>query len=79
MLFILDLNLFVFSLLNRPEGVAKGVEILSAEVACQCDEQKHREIESVIINNSCSIENKSPFVFPSEMQLCAEMEEMQQP
>ncbi|XP_034197824.1 uncharacterized protein LOC117613315 [Prunus dulcis] len=62
-----------------PEGVAKGVEILSAEVACQCDEQKHREFEWVIINNSCSIENKSPFVFPSEMQLCAEMEEMQQP
>ncbi|BFG40174.1 hypothetical protein CerSpe_264530 [Prunus speciosa] len=61
-----------------PKGVAKGLEILSVEVACQCDEEKHREIRSVQINNSYSIENKSPFVFPSEMQFCAAMEEMQQ-
>lgn len=69
----------VGSSLNRPEGISdsEGAKILSAELSCQCDEQKYSKICRFVRNNDSIryvVSNKRPFVFPSEMQLCAAME-----
>ncbi|KAB2631239.1 hypothetical protein D8674_008758 [Pyrus ussuriensis x Pyrus communis] len=59
------------------QEVSKGAKILSAERACQCDTEKDSwigHVDSYFIHK-----DRRPFFYPSEMQLCAGMEEMELP
>ncbi|XP_068340020.1 uncharacterized protein [Pyrus communis] len=59
------------------QEVSKGAKILSAEIACQCDTEKDSwigHVDSYFVHK-----DRRPFFYPSEMQLCAGMEEMELP
>ncbi|KAM1749498.1 hypothetical protein ACFX12_010363 [Malus domestica] len=59
------------------QEVSKGAKILSEEIACQCDTEKDSWIGHV--DSYFVYKDRRPFLYPSEMQLCAGMEEMELP